>query len=151
MSDVPFSYSSMPRLSSRSIAVLEMIAAGRSYDQILSAYPDISYLDIFHAAEEALSLAIGSTVPRQASEKAYTLVEKRERYPRAYLPWTDAEDDTLKRLVHSGLSVARIAGELQRNRGAIRSRLARLNLVESLTPKEQDRYRRIVQSPDSSR
>lgn len=95
---------SVPRLSSRSIAVLEMIAAGRSYEQILSAYPDLSYLDIFHAAEQALSLAIDAPILPASSKKTYTLAEKRERYPRAYLAWTDAEDDTLRRLVHSGLS-----------------------------------------------
>ena len=44
-------------LSAAAISVLEMIAAGSTYEKILAAYPDLTYLDIFHAAEAALDLA----------------------------------------------------------------------------------------------
>ncbi len=126
-------------LSSRSSVVLEMIAAGSTYEQILAAYPDLTYLDIFHAAEQALALSSGAH-----GQPAYNIAEKRERYPRAYEKWTDEEDGTLRELVRSGETVAQIAGRLQRNRGAIRSRIVKLNLINDLTPKEQERLRRII-------
>jgi len=128
-----------PGLTASAIAVLEMIAAGSSYEQILAAYPDLTYLDIFNAAEQALSFAF-SLRPRPAP----SLAERRERYPRAYEKWSDAEDERLLVLVRSGGTVARIAGELQRNRGAIRGRIIKLGIVGDLSPKEQDRLRRLT-------
>jgi hypothetical protein len=127
------------KLSASSVAVLEMIATGSSYGKILAAYPDLTYVDIFHAAEEALLLSTGST-----HRPAYTLKEKRERYPRAYEKWTNEEDGMLRDLVLTGSTIAQIAGRLQRNRGAIRSRVIKLNLVNRLTPREQERLHRIV-------
>src|SRR5258705_3943445 len=88
-----------PKLSPRSFAVLEMIAAGSTYEQILSAYPDFTYLDIFRAAEEALELGLRVVGPKQT---AYTVAEKRDRYPRAYEKWTDDDDGQLRQLVHAG-------------------------------------------------
>ena len=38
-------------LSTKAVAVLEMIAEGHTYDRVLAAYPDMSYLDIFAAAQ----------------------------------------------------------------------------------------------------
>ena len=45
------------QLGARSVAVLEMIAAGSSYEQILVGISDLTYLDIFRAASEALDMA----------------------------------------------------------------------------------------------
>ena len=129
------------KLSARSISVLEMIAAGSTYEQILAAYPDLTYLEIFRAAEESLGLALAESGARHP---AYSVAEKRERYPRTYEKWTDAEDVELRQLIASGATVAQIAGRLPRNRGAIRSRIVKLNLVAELTPKEQERLGRIV-------
>ena len=132
------------KLSDRSVAVLEMIAAGNTYEQILAAYPDLTYLDIFRAAEEALELVV--RLPGDDGRKVVTLAERRERYPRHGEPWGEGEDRQLESMVRSGMTVARIAGQLQRNRGAIRSRISKLNLVGELTAKEQERFRRIVES-----
>jgi hypothetical protein len=132
---------SVSQLSRTAIAVLEMIAAGCTYEQILSAYPELSYLHIFRAAQEALNLAASSSgTPRPA----YTVAEKRERYPRAYEQWTDSEDARLRTLVQAGNTIGHIAGQLQRNWGAIRSRVQKLGLVNDLTPQEQARMGRIV-------
>jgi hypothetical protein len=129
-----------PTLSDQSLAVLEMIAAGSTYEQILAAYPDLTYLDIFRAAEDALDLAYAR--PRRV-RPTYTLTQKQERYPRAYEEGTAHEDDRLRTLVRSGETVARIAGTLQRNRGGIRSRIVKLDLVADLMPYEQKRLKRI--------
>jgi hypothetical protein len=43
-------------LSDQATTILELIAEGRSYDQILQRHPDLTYLDIFAAARAALKL-----------------------------------------------------------------------------------------------
>ena len=43
-------------LTDRSATILRLVAGGRSYDQILGRHPDLTYLDIFGAAREALTL-----------------------------------------------------------------------------------------------
>ena len=42
-------------LSEQARSILQLIAAGRSYDQILLRYPNLGYQDIFAAAQEALT------------------------------------------------------------------------------------------------
>jgi len=42
--------------SERIIRVLELIAEGRSYEQIIAVCPDLTYTDIFAAAAEALKV-----------------------------------------------------------------------------------------------
>ena len=62
--------------------MLEHIANGYSYEQILSRLPNLTYSDIFSAAREALdviSKARQSNVERLASIK--------EKHPRAYERW----------------------------------------------------------------
>jgi hypothetical protein len=46
-------------------------------------------------------------------------------------------------MIRNGLTVAQIAGRLQRQRSAIRSRIIRLSLVNELSPKERNRLIRI--------
>jgi hypothetical protein len=125
-------------LSANSLAVLEMIAAGNSYGQILDAHPHLTHVDIFYAAEEALLVST-----REGHRALDTLKEKRKRHPRAYEKWTGEEEGRLRHLVRAGSTIAQIAGLLERNRGAIRSRVIKLNLVDELTPKEQTRLHRI--------
>jgi hypothetical protein len=128
------------RISAKSVAVLEMIAAGSAYDQILAAYPDLTYLDIFHAAQEALdALAHKEQSPAPTPQ----IAEIRKSYPRAYEKWSEAEERQLRQFLRNGLTVAQIAGRLQRQRSAIRSRIVRLDLVGELSPKEQSRLLRI--------
>ena len=50
-------------------------------------------------------------------------------HPRAYEPWCDDEDDKLRQMIESGQSVNEIAVYLQRQDGAIRSRIKKLGLV----------------------
>lgn len=42
-------------LSAQALTILRLIAAGRSYDQILLQHPDLRYQDIFAAAQETLT------------------------------------------------------------------------------------------------
>ena len=55
----------------------------------------------------------------------------RERHPNAYLPWDKAQDEKLQELFVKGSPVAGLAQTFNRTRGAIRSRLAKLGLVDN--------------------
>ena len=88
------------KLSSESATVLKLIAEGRTYEQILALHPDLTYLDIFDAAREALEIT--EKEPSAHEERLATI---RQAHPRAYEKWTDEEDARLARLVQSGHSV----------------------------------------------
>jgi DNA-binding CsgD family transcriptional regulator len=112
------------RLSPNAVTVLTMIAEGHSYEQILAAHPTLTLLDIFMAAREALDIATdgrGST--------AGNLAAIRRQHPRAYESWTADEEDRLTELVGAGTTPEEIALVLQRQAGAIRSRMVRLGLA----------------------
>ena len=118
-----------PTLSPNSVSILEMIAAGSSYEDILENQPDLCYSDIYQAAEEVLDAVFGHA--------------RRERYSRTCQPWNDRDDSALRDLIRAGSSVAHIAGRLHRNREAIRNRIVELRLVGELVPREQVRLRRM--------
>ena len=54
----------------------------------------------------------------------------KDQYPRAYEPWDKAEEQRLRELHDQDFSINELATELQRQPGAIRSRLDRLQLAE---------------------
>ena len=66
------------KLSNKAVAVLSLISEGCSYSQIVDGHPDITYLDIFAAAEEALRLH--ESVPDYHSR----IAEIKSKYPNAY-------------------------------------------------------------------
>jgi DNA-binding NarL/FixJ family response regulator len=111
-------------LGPRSVAVLKLIAEGHTYEQILSLHPDLTYLNIFDAAREALEV---TGAVRSAHEER--IAEIRKAHPRAYEPWTDEEDATLAQLVRSGQSIEEIATKLQRQPSAVRGRMRKRSLV----------------------
>lgn len=113
------------RLSSKSETVLELIALGHTYDQILTLYPKLTYLDIFNAAQEALQVA-----GQVASSYADRIAEVHKAYPRAYEPWSAEEEERLIQLVRSGNGVDGVAAQLHRQPSAIRSRMRKLNLAD---------------------
>ena len=113
------------KLSPESVAILNCIAKGHTYEQILALHPDFTYLDIFDAAREALELDEQTSVTYEQR-----LAQIREAYPRAYEKWSYEEDAELERLVRSGRPIADIAGQLERQPSAIRNRIAKRNLGE---------------------
>ncbi|HEY3912845.1 MAG TPA: hypothetical protein VGN61_00045 [Verrucomicrobiae bacterium] len=111
-------------ISEKSRAILEAIAKGHTYEQILVQDLAWTYHDIFRAAAEALGIA------QSANEvKSYSAEEIRHDHPRAYEKWRTEEDGKLSALFHQGKSVKEIAATLHRQEGAIRSRLVKLNLT----------------------
>lgn len=64
--------------------------------------------------------------PKQ--QKAYTMEEKRTKHPNAYRSWTKEDDARLLQLYVSGKSISELCKIFGRNRGAITSRLKKLNI-----------------------
>ncbi len=120
------------QLRGRSREILRMIARGHSYDQILAAIPGLTFRNIFRSAHEALKL-LGSDDEIAESEGSIRVQDERLRriratHPRAYEPWTKDEDLRLGSMFAARKTVGEIAATLQRQPGAIASRLAKLGL-----------------------
>lgn len=111
------------KLSAKSIAVLSLIADGHSYAQIVDGHPEITYKDIFAAAEEALRLG------EAESDYQLRLAKIRTKYPRAYEKWTFEEDKELRTLYGLGNSTSEMATHFGRQPSAITSRLSKLGLM----------------------
>jgi len=112
------------KLNAKSAAILRLIAEGCSYEQILGADPQLTYADVFEAARRALDLIEG-----MSSAYAEKLARIRQSHPRAYEKWNEDEDRKLSELFRARQSVRAIAGQVQRQPSAVRSRLAKLNIV----------------------
>lgn len=104
-------------LSARSALILRLISEGRSYEQILSIRPELTYLDIFSAAGEALGSARGIASPEVGEARTN------------YGTWNAAEDAELAQLVAGGEGAEEIAARLRRHPDAVRARMMRLNLI----------------------
>lgn len=61
--------------------------------------------------------------PAKPQKGKRTIEELRQLYPKAYMPWDDAEDEQLKELFASKKGAKEIAAKLQRQPGSIRARL----------------------------
>lgn len=107
-------------LSLKSRAILELIADGLSYNQIVDGHPDFTYLDIFEAAKEALAL---SESPVPFSER---MAEILKTHPKAYTPWTEEDKTTVSELRAAGVPIITIAHKLGRQPSAIRSQLTKM-------------------------
>lgn len=68
---------------------------------------------------------------KEKEERVVGFADIRTEHPKAYMPWTDDDDDALRTGFESGTKIAHLAKEFGRKPGAIRSRLVKLGLVES--------------------
>jgi len=121
-------------LRPRSRKILKLIAQGHSYEQILAAHPGLTYRNIFRAAHEALKLLGPDDETTEPTGSIRVQDERlrriRAEHPRAYEPWTKEEDLRLGSMLAARKTVEDIAAVLQRQPGAITSRLAKLGLVK---------------------
>lgn len=113
-------------LKASSRAILQAIAEGHSYEQILASGLAKSYLEIFQSAAEAVGT---DSVQKRKLPMAEKVALIRQTHPRAYEPWTDEEEQLLTQLFKSGKSASEIGHELNRKTGAIRARLIKLKLI----------------------
>ena len=91
-----------------------------------------------HSAQSGRSAIAGRPTPsgrsikkketeRKSSEKAYTVVEKRQSNKEAYQPWSPELDKELVAMADTGASVGKIAEHFGRTKGAVYSRLKKLD------------------------
>jgi len=62
--------------------------------------------------------------------KAYSVDEIRKTNPKAYARWTEEDDNRLELLYCEGKSTAELSKIFERNRGAVTSRIKKLELKE---------------------
>lgn len=63
-------------------------------------------------------------------EKTFSFDEARKKHPQAYAPWTQEDDNRLELLYCEGMKVKELSKEFGRNKGAIQSRIKKLELKE---------------------
>ncbi|MCA9908398.1 MAG: hypothetical protein KC519_07095 [Anaerolineae bacterium] len=114
----------MNQLSHKSVIILEMIARGHTYDDILRLHPQYTTMDIAIAAREILDHAHDQGVTMRKQPERFA--EMRQSYPRAYVGWTDAEERELLDLYDSHTPVKDIALKLARRPSAVAQRLRKL-------------------------
>lgn len=122
--------------------VLRLVAEGYSYDQILKANPGLIMGDIMATAELARQVIeslqdehgdidIGYEISFVFAKGKFVSLDKlRQQYPRAYVEWTDREDNSLAEMFKKGAKIDDIARQHQRQPGAVRIRLRRLGLIK---------------------
>ena len=115
----------MAYLSEKSKRILQLIADGRTYERILALHSDLTYKDIFHAAEEALRIL---TAPKNSWQKDQERI--REKYKRLGERWGEKEEETLRHLYKTGIPTSEICRRLERPQGAIYKRLRKLKLMD---------------------
>ncbi|RKX18593.1 MAG: hypothetical protein DRP35_09025 [Candidatus Zixiibacteriota bacterium] len=121
--------------------VLDMISNGYLYNSILYKYPNINIQDIMNSAKLAKELIDKIYVEDEnirlysnikiiaRREKLINLTEIKEKYPRAYEKWKISEEKLLIKLFKAGKSYTEISKILQRQKGAIISRLRKEKLI----------------------
>lgn len=76
------------------------------------------------------TIQVGDRGDAQPKNKVYTVEDLRKIHPNAYKSWSAAEDALLTAHHNSGMVAKEIAERLGRQKGAIRSRLVKIGLVE---------------------
>lgn len=121
--------------------ILEQIAKGSSYKQILTELPQLNVGDIMTAAQFAYEIlndliVEGSDHMRLEGRitltngKYVNLTKIRKEHPRAYVKWEPAEDENLKRLHQQGKRINELSEILMRQPGAVVARLQFLGLIK---------------------
>lgn len=121
--------------------VLDMISQGFGYNQILEKFPKLSLGDVlvsakfaadflrqYITADETIEVE-GEIIVAAHNRRIINLTEIRKEHPRAYEKWEPPEDNELTAFYRNGKKIDEIAQLLQRQPGAIRSRLDKLGLI----------------------
>lgn len=85
----------------------------------------------FEPTEELPFLdAVEPPIKENSNDKESSYMERQKQlHAKAYAPWTDEEESTLRFLYRQGKTVKELALILQRNEGSIRSRLKKIGLL----------------------
>lgn len=86
-------------------------------------FPEFPHITVLKNLREAENLA-----EKTVSEKSYTYNSVRENYGDAYKPWSQKLDDDLTAMFCEGVNVSDLAKHFSRTKGAINSRIKKLEL-----------------------
>jgi superfamily I DNA/RNA helicase len=89
-------------------------------DLVPEAFQSSPHIHIEYEAQE-------KQIIKPPQEKKYTVSQKREQHKDSYKPWTTELDNELKELYEDGWSVGDLTTHFKRTKGAILSRLKKLN------------------------
>ena len=95
--------------------------------QVLRVYPEEEERKAAQSAAKAKSKNQKETIG-YPKEKSYSMDEARDKNKDAYKPWTQALDQELARMYLEGISLGDMAKHFDRTRGAIGSRIKKLEL-----------------------
>ena len=107
-------------LSKLQQAIAKAINAGRVRFEVVR--PETSKQEGARAYDKSSEQAL--------PERSYSVKVIQETHPRAYEPWTKAEDERLRQRYRQSVAINDLAGEFQRKPGGIRSRLKKLGLLQ---------------------
>lgn len=107
-------------------AILYLLYEGRTFDEIFQLHPNLTVLDLSRAAGEGLR-ALEEEAKQRVETRAERIARVRLRHPRAFQPWTEAEDARLvTRWKSREVKLAELARAMERPSGAVRMRLEKL-------------------------
>lgn len=118
--------------------VLRLVSEGNSYDQILKRLDGLTMGDIMAVADLARTVIDALEDEHGRIEihhriqflfsgaKPVVLESLRKVHPRAYIPWSDREDNNLAEAFRAGVRIKDLAARHRRQPGAIIARLERL-------------------------
>jgi uncharacterized protein (DUF433 family) len=124
------------------IDLLDALAFGHSYGQVLNKHKDLTMADILSSLQFARDILNdhvnidgdviinGRIQLRFTNTRFINLTKLRETHPRAFEPWSKKEEQTLTELHQQRHTIAQICEVLGRQEGAIVSRLKKLGLIE---------------------
>lgn len=119
----------MPGISKKTLIVLKSLAAGQSYDQLLSQFPD---LDLSAAARETLSYIENNNLPDSPTDNPDAPWSNLlDDYPRSNAPWNENDDKRLSGWFMKGVTIRDISTKLKRAPQSVRQRLEYLGLLKN--------------------
>ena len=90
----------------------------------------IEVINEYSAMKEGLPFSEATTIA-PFSKKSLSYMERQKLlHAKAYAPWTEEDDNRLKQLVNDGHSIKEIASFMERNNGAIKSRMKKLGIEQ---------------------
>ena len=107
-------------------AILYLLYEGRTFDEIFQLHPNLTVLDVSRAAGDGLR-ALEEEAKLRVETRAERIARVRTKHPRAFEPWTEAEDARLvTRWRSREVKLSELARAMERPSGAVRMRLEKL-------------------------
>jgi len=115
-------------LETTSASVLELI----SFIETIDHNFDVSYLESLPTLDyiEIKETIVFDEKKRTESLKSYSIADKRLENTNAYMKWTKDDDEKLEQLFCEGKSIKELCEIFERNNGAIKSRINKLELYQ---------------------